>query len=333
MADNQFSVRVPNVLEGLMAGEHGYKEVSGALKERAVGQAREEAAKDLMQGGNPQSALSRLIAVGDIAGAHTISQMTNSNRDFGLREKTFNENVRQFNVGADAGKTPPGFRKTATGGLEPVPGGPQDPTYIQETRKGPNMSVSDITKLSEEGGKNANLSGFLKSFEPRFAGATPGLGEVKNWVGRTMPEGMTSPDAREGAAWWQAYDKYKNTVRHDLFGSALTATEQAQWDRADIKNTMQPEQIVKNLQVQHDIIQKGMTRKASALVQAGHDPRTIGAAYGVPLESLGVPTKKNTPAPISAKNPPVKASTKQEYDALESGTTYIAPDGSLRTKK
>jgi hypothetical protein len=64
MADNQFSVRVPNALEALMAGEQGYTGMSNLMTDRAQSEARRLAAQDFASG-NTQGALSRLIASGD----------------------------------------------------------------------------------------------------------------------------------------------------------------------------------------------------------------------------------------------------------------------------
>lgn len=87
MADNQFSVSVPNALQALMAGEQGFKDMRGMVRERQTTAAREEAAKSIMQGGDTKSAIARLIGVGDIHGANTIANMGNNERDFAFRQK------------------------------------------------------------------------------------------------------------------------------------------------------------------------------------------------------------------------------------------------------
>ena len=75
MADNQFSVRVPNVLEALMAGEQGYKDVQGYVQQNQQKQVREQAAQEILQGGNPQNALARLLSIGDDKGAGTLASV------------------------------------------------------------------------------------------------------------------------------------------------------------------------------------------------------------------------------------------------------------------
>lgn len=327
---NRFYVEPANVFQALLAGDRGYNQAVKANQEDAV------------------SAAGKLYASGDIKGAQAqaaqggqsglallmnMVQQQNNERDYALRQAQFDEQKRQFNVGAEGQKVPQGFQPDPTkpGTFRPIPGGPQDPEYIDRTRKGPSLSVSDITKLSDEGGKFANLTGFIGGFKDQYGGKGLGvIGEAQNWAGRNLPP--VTENLRNNAdqsSWWQSYDRYKNVVRNDLFGASLTASEQAAFDKADINPGMQPDQIRKNLQIQRDIVESGIKRKAGALISAGHDPQTISKAYGMTPEQLGVPAKKGgTPAAG-----PVRASSKQEYDALPSGTQYIAPDGSLRTKQ
>lgn len=171
------------------------------------------------------------------------------------------------------------------------------------------MSVTDITKLSEEGGKLSSLGSFGNTFEPRFAGYKASmLGEAANLAGRNVP-GLVSQDVKEGATWWQGYDQYKNTIRHELYGGALTPTEVGVFEKAQINPGMDPEQIKKNLAIQRDVVQNGIKRKANAMIAAGYDPTTIANAYGVNLKDIGVTATGRggstpaAPAPPAAPGP------------------------------
>lgn len=64
MADNQFSVKVPNILEALMQGEQGYKEADAMRTGREQDAARKQAS-ELWQSGNTQGALAALLAAND----------------------------------------------------------------------------------------------------------------------------------------------------------------------------------------------------------------------------------------------------------------------------
>lgn len=198
-----------------------------------------------------------------------------------------NLQIAQFN----RGEVPQGFENDPTnpGAIRPRRGGPADPTYIQsvnEVKEKPRvLNAGEINKLSEDGGKFTNILGFTKTFENRFAGRIPGTGDAQMTMGRYLP-GWSHKDNVDGAAWWQGYDRYKNQVRNDLFGSALTATEQAAFEKADINPSMDPEQIKKNIKIQQDIVQGAMKRKAGALLAGGYDPRQIAAAYGLAPRDL-----------------------------------------------
>lgn len=209
-----------------------------------------------------------------------------ADRELALKEKAL-----------EGGKVPTGFLRGPDGSLVPMKGGPADPDYIKETNaakeKPRNMSISDITKLSEEGGKFANITGFVNDFKDEYAGKTI-LGEGANVAGRYLPEGIVGKSTKEGADWWQGYDRYKNVVRNELFGSALTATEKAAFEKADVSPRMDPETIKTNLNKQKSIVEAAIKRKAQAAIDAGYKPDAIASAYGISLENLGIKSDKGS---------------------------------------
>jgi hypothetical protein len=240
-------------------------------------------------------------------------------RDFGFRQQESQRaqanadraaalQREQFTAGLEGAKMQPGFeRDPNTGGHRPIKGGVADPDYVRSITevkdKGRPLSVTDITKLSEEAGKFSTVKTALDTFDDKFAGNTF-FGEAKNITARNLPSWATDPTAREGAKWWQEYDRYKNVVRNDLFGSALTAPEQAAFTAADITPNMNPELVRKNLQVQHEVLQGAMKRKAGALVEQGYKPEVIARAYGTKLEELGVePRTRPGAAPAAPQSP------------------------------
>lgn len=324
---NPFEMTPPDALKMLLMGKQGYDQG----KERYVDQARGQAAQELQT--NPQSAIARLLQAGDIQGASTIASMGNNQRDFAFRQqeaqraqgnadRSYNQQERVL----EGGKMPAGFERNPAGGLRPIPGGPTDPDYLNAKKPPKELGFGDVSKLAEEGGKFSAVNRFATNFKDEYGGATPGLGDARNWVGRTLPDGMVDPSAREGAMFWQDYDKYKNVVRNDLFGSALTANEQAAFDRADIKNTMAPSVIKANLKTQKDILEGAMKRRASSLVVSGYNPEAISQAYGVPLDQIGVTQtgrSRGSATPAATPSAPPVPGAKQAPD----GNFYV-PDPS-----
>jgi hypothetical protein len=69
---NPFQVNVPNAFQALMVGERSYEGASEAAKQRNISAVREEAAQEILQGGNLQNAFAKLMRV-DPEGAKTLA--------------------------------------------------------------------------------------------------------------------------------------------------------------------------------------------------------------------------------------------------------------------
>lgn len=96
MADNQFSVRVPDALQALMAGEQGFKEVSGALKENRTNAVREQAAQSMLSGGDPKDAIAQLLGVGDYHGAGTLATLMHNQQTGDFQNRQLAQQGSQF---------------------------------------------------------------------------------------------------------------------------------------------------------------------------------------------------------------------------------------------
>lgn len=188
------------------------------------------------------------------------------------------------------------------------------------------MSAGDIRKLTEEGNKFQQINGFAESFKPEYAGA-PFLGAARNWVGRTLPDNMVDESVTKGASWWQEYDRYKNQVRNDLFGSALTATEKVAFEKADINPGMSADAVKRNLAIQQKAVRDAMSKQGSALVSEGFNPSTISKAYGLPADHFKAgDTARPLPGDGKVRRP----------DMVPEGSAYSpsrnlwkAPDGTI----
>jgi hypothetical protein len=252
-------------------------------------------------------------------------------RDFGFRqqeaERAQRNNDRTFTAAQEGTKVPPGWERAADG-MRPIPGGPADPEYIRAKEKPRQFSVNDITKLSEEGGKFANLGGFMSNFKDGYAGyRSATAGNMAMTAGRYVPE-LTGKNTAEAASFWQNYDKFKNVVRNELFGAALTPSEQSVFERADVNPGMDPAQIRKNLAEQHRVMKAGIARKAQALVQSGFDPKAIASSYGVDVKDLGIEDKPK----LLFNSTATPEKFEEYYNKLPVGAEYRAPDGQMRVK-
>ena len=189
---------------------------------------------------------------------------------------------------------PAGFRRSANGGVEPIPGGPQDPAVIKQQAEArgrgeaPRLDSGTIGKLSDAGSSVSDADRFIAGFQDNYAGwRVLAIGDAANQLARNTGIGN-----QEAATWWQSYDRFKNKVRNELFGSALTATEKAAFEKADINPGMTPAAIRANLEVQRQVAEAGAKRLAGTYVQQGRSTAEIEAALGIPLSRLGLAPKE-----------------------------------------
>jgi hypothetical protein len=185
-----------------------------------------------------------------------------------------------------AGKkdAPSGYRWTGDGNLESIKGGPADPATKQNNKPLPHNAVKDIAAAGESYGDYTRI---VSGFRDNFAGyGLEILGDLKNAAGRSMPG--ASAETKAQAEWWQDYQDKKNVIRNKLFGSALTTTEKAEFDKANINPGMSPDVVRKNLERQHAAATRAAQKMAGYYIKSGRNPDEIEAALGIPLEELGL---------------------------------------------
>lgn len=308
-----------------MAGQVDFYTMLSGLGDTLASQRKDAALKQALSGSaSPDGsvdfgkAILGLAQSGDLQRAAQLAQIQGSQDDRRFRRETdardfaFRQDQERRKVEGD--RVPAGYERNPAGGLRHVTGGPADPAVIaaaNEAKAKPRQaSIGDIRKLSEEGGKYANVAGFGDTFDDKYAGyRSQWVGETANTIGRNAP-GMVSEDTAKGAQWWQGYDRYKNVIRNDQFGSALTATEKAAFEQADINPGMDPKTIRVNLKRQKEIIGGAIAREAGAMVEAGYDPNVIAKSYGIKLSDFGIEPKSKkgaAPATTSGGDPLARA--------------------------
>jgi hypothetical protein len=139
-----------------------------------------------------------------------------------------------------------------------------------------------IKELGEKGELATNFMRLTGTFKDEFGGKGAEFrGSVENWIGRNI--GMGKGDQ---ADWWQDYQMEKNKIRNKLFGSALTATEAAEFDRATINPGMRPDIIRKNLERQRQMALRAAKKLSKAYEAGGYMPSQIYEALGIPAGEL-----------------------------------------------
>jgi hypothetical protein len=158
-----------------------------------------------------------------------------------------------------------------------------------------------VNDLATKGELAFKINHLAETFQDQYGGfKSKQVGDIANLAARNLGMGD------EGAAsWWQEYDKHKNVIRNQLFGSALTSQEAAQWERADINPGMTPQAVRRNLDIQRQAAQRAARKLAKVYQMQGADQELIEEALGIPMENLEVapqPTN-NTQAPIPTPVP------------------------------
>jgi hypothetical protein len=134
-----------------------------------------------------------------------------------------------------------------------------------------------IKELGEKGESVTTFKRLLTGFKDGFAGkGTAFIGNAENLIGRNIGAGRG-----DQADWWQDYQMQKNLIRNKLFGSALTATESAEFEKAAINPGMTPDIIRKNLNRQKSIAARAAVKLSGAYKKGGYSDDQITEALGV----------------------------------------------------
>ncbi len=224
-------------------------------------------------------------------------QQENTDRAYKLQERTANQKP-----------IPEGFQPQPDGTMRPIPGGPADPDYQRRMadakgKPAPPLAQPAINALGEAGSNYSNTSRFLGTFKDSYGGwRNDTIGNVANVMARKGGIGN-----EEAATWWQDYDRHKNVVRNQLFGSALTRPEAEAFERADITPGMTPQAIRRNLQIQQAAATSAAKKLAGVYNAQGKSQEEIEAAIGFPMSELGIAPKKPGQATPSAQAVPQAA--------------------------
>jgi hypothetical protein len=144
----------------------------------------------------------------------------------------------------------------------------------EKAKDGKEIKFGDATKLAGQSTGVDNLVGIYESFKPEFAGfGTNAVGEVA-----VFAAGKQSDEKSVALyQWWQDYQNNINKVRNDLFGSALTAPEKAEFEKAMVTKGMNSAQAQKNLRRQAELAQKAYDKIDNVLRVQGYSKAALDA--------------------------------------------------------
>jgi hypothetical protein len=143
-------------------------------------------------------------------------------------------------------------------------------------KPGKTLPSGEVRKLSDSASIVSTFAELSDSFRDELSG-TPALAEVQNTLGKYQPLGFGKGYADQ-SNWWSNYNEQKNIVRNKLFGSALTATEKAAFDKATISEGMEAAEIRRRLKQQQRAAARAYNKLRSQFGAAGYNVEDLEAA-------------------------------------------------------
>jgi hypothetical protein len=156
------------------------------------------------------------------------------------------------------------------------------------------LPASNVEKLTKKEGTAGAMADLASTFKDDYAG-TPVLAGTQNTLGRF---GITK--YADQSNWWQNYQEQTNNIRHELFGSALTAPEKKAFDDATIVPGMAPAEIKRRLSQQHRASVSAYNKLKKNLGSAGYDMTRFEDLPGGEAPLPGQPAQ----APAGLQLPP-----------------------------
>ena len=170
----------------------------------------------------------------------------------------------------------------------------------EKAKDGKPINFGDSTKLAEKATGVDKLVDLYDTFKPEYAGyGTNAAGEIA-----VFAAGKQSDEKSVALyQWWQNYQNNVNKVRNDLFGSALTAPEKAEFEKAMVTKGMNSAQAQKNLQRQAEEAVKAYEKLEKTLRSQGFSKAALDALKptGIkpPLSSFVVEGQNTNPSNIT----------------------------------
>lgn len=120
-----------------------------------------------------------------------------------------------------------------------------------------------------------------KSYKDEFAPVIPGTAGLENLIASTA--GLPSSEImEEGSEFWREWKRLSELEqRHELFGSALTESEQREWRAATINPNMKPEMIRAHLKKRGEHARKMAEYQVALLAKQGRSPEALRAYGGI----------------------------------------------------
>jgi hypothetical protein len=170
-------------------------------------------------------------------------------------------------------------------------------SILRASAAGRKIPPATIQRETEElVGSVYNLNNLIGSFKDDYANNTkfPFEGTLSNTLGKY---GAGSQAQKDQSLWWSEYQRiYELPVRNKMFGSALTPSEQENWEKANISPNSPPEVIKAGLASMQRIAMDAAMRKGRNQATI-YDKGWLMSAYSPILGEPEQPPAQDEPPP------------------------------------
>ena len=141
--------------------------------------------------------------------------------------------------------------------------------------KGRTLATGALKDLSTKFTTASKIQDLASGFRDDFGDKSMDIiAATQNLLGKKQPFGV-GEDYADQSNWWLNYNDAKNMIRHELFGSALTAPEKAAFDAANITEGMASKEIRRRLGQQKAAAQKAYNKLKDLYGKGGYDTSNL----------------------------------------------------------
>jgi hypothetical protein len=173
--------------------------------------------------------------------------------------------------------------------------------------KGRDLNAKQLSDVLKAGTELQNVTRYATTYKDGYGGYGVGsedLAQFEQQYAAKFPK--SSGEQRVAASnWWRDYKRNSEIIeRHGLFGSALTASEQAQWSAADINPSLSDQAIKSSIERRNKIVREKAKRYVQLMRAEGYNEESVLIGLGVSsIDDLTV----DSPAVAGGTPPPPAA--------------------------
>ncbi len=161
------------------------------------------------------------------------------------------------------------------------------------------LKANELTDLTKKGAVDFQMHDVLDRFKPEYVGY---MGNTAGEIDKIFKSMSNDPKNVDFTDWWSSYQAWVNQTRKDLFGSALTATEKPEFEKAIVSPRTSPAVAMANLQRQQLLAHNAVLKIAQAQAANGKSMAAISAATGLDIDEIkhgkpavAIPTQTGIP--------------------------------------